>query len=156
MDENPSYFKGDDLPVEFVSWDDCQSFITRLNQQTRLNFRLPSEAEWEYAARGGNCSHGYKYSGSNDFDRVGWSSDNSGARTHPVSQKLANELGLYDMSGNVYEWCNDFFGEEGSNYRICRGGSWSVITGDCSVIKRSFNSRDMCCGSLGLRLALWR
>lgn len=107
---NPSYFKGDNLPVEQVSWDDCQVFIMKLNFITGLNFRLPTEAEWEYAARGGNKSKGYKYSGSNDIGSVAWYSGNSLVRTHAVAQKSTNELGLYDMSGNVWEWCYDWYG----------------------------------------------
>jgi len=101
MGSNPSYFKGDNLPVERVSWGDCQEFIRKLNERTGLTFRLPTEAEWDYAARGGNRSRGYKYSGSDDPDEVAWYWDNSGIKTHPVGQKRANELGLYDMSGNV-------------------------------------------------------
>lgn len=103
MGSNPSYFKGDNLPVEQVSWNDCQTFINRLNSYTGRNFRLPTEAEWEFAARGGNYSRRYKYSGSNYIGDVAWYSDNSDSRTHPVGTKQANEIGLHDMSGNVYE-----------------------------------------------------
>lgn len=101
MGSNPSYFEGDDLPVEQVSWDDCQEFIRKLNSLTGQNFRLPTEAEWEFACRGGNNSRGYKYSGSNYIDNVAWNWDNSGKKTHPVATKSPNELGIYDMSGNV-------------------------------------------------------
>lgn len=137
MGNNPSYFKGDDLPVEKVSWDDCREFIKRLNKLTGKTFRLPTEAEWEYAARGGQKSKGYKYSGSNNIDEVAWYGANSGSKTHPVGQKKPNELGLYDMSGNVWEWCHDWFGDypsvpqtnptgpTGGSGRVCRGGSWN-------------------------------
>ena len=99
MGSNPSRFKGSDLPVECVSWNDCQEFIKKLNRLTGRNFRLPTEAEWEFACRGGNNSRGYKYSGSNDIDNVAWYWDNSGEKTHPVGTKAPNELGIYDMSG---------------------------------------------------------
>lgn len=111
MGSNPSEFKGAKRPVEQVSWDDCQKFIFRLNVMTGKHFRLPTEAEWEYAARGGNRSRGYKYSGSDNIDSVAWYNDNNGYTTHPVGQKQANELGVYDMSGNVYEWCQDRYDE---------------------------------------------
>ena len=110
MGSNPSNFKGDNLPVESVSWNDCQTFINRLNSYTGRNFRLPTEAEWEFAARGGNYSRHYKYSGSNYIGDVAWYHSNSGHRTHPVGTKQPNELGLYDMSGNVHEWCSDWDG----------------------------------------------
>ena len=103
MGSNPSYFEGDALPVEQVAWNDCQEFIRKLNQKTGKNFRLPTEAEWEYAARGGKKSNGYKYAGSNDIGSVAWYTNNSDSKTHPVKGKSPNELGLYDMSGNVWE-----------------------------------------------------
>lgn len=105
MGSNPSHHEGDSLPVESVSWDDCQEFIRKLNQLTGKTFRLPTEAEWEYAARGGNKSCRYKYAGGSTIDNVVWYDENSGNTTHPVNGRQANELGLYDMSGNVYEWC---------------------------------------------------
>lgn len=164
MGSNPSHFRGAHLPVEEVSWNDCQTFIQRLNQQTGQHFRLPTEAEWEFAARGGNVgkSHGYEYSGSNNIDVVGWYDANSGDHTHPVGQKQANELGLYDMSGNVWEWCQDWFGSYSSqsqtnptgpasaSQRVYRGGSWY----DCVSV--SFRSHTMPSDpyyALGLRLA---
>jgi formylglycine-generating enzyme required for sulfatase activity len=101
MGSNPSYFKGDDRPVEQVSWDDCQTFISRLNSITGRSFSLPTEAQWEFAARGGNSTLGYKYSGSNNVYDIAWYDDNSGGTTHDVGTKSPNELGLYDMSGNV-------------------------------------------------------
>ena len=136
MGNNPSYFKGDNLPVEQVSWDDCQDFLSKLNRITGKMFRLPTEAEWEYAARGGNKSRGYQYSGSNNLSDVAWYDDNSGKKTHAVGTKQANELGIYDMNGNVFEWCQDWYGEYNSSsqvnptgansgsYRVIRGGSW--------------------------------
>ena len=136
MGNNPSNFKGDELPVESVSWDDCQKFITRINSYTGRKFRLPTEAEWEFAARGGKYSRHYKYSGSNYIDDVAWYNGNSGYTPHPVGSKLPNELGLYDMSGNVLEWCSDWYdtynsypqtdpqGPKVGSYRVIRGGCW--------------------------------
>ena len=153
MGNNPSYFKncGDDCPVENVSWDDCQEFISKLNQLTGKRFRLPTEAEWEYAARGGNkANYQTKYAGSNKLGKVAWNIDNSDVKytggikiegrklgTHTVGTKKPNALGIYDMSGNVLEWCNDWYGDYSSggvmnpkdastgSYRVIRGGSWS-------------------------------
>ena len=149
MGNNPSSFKGDNLPVEKVSWNDIQKFIKKLNTKTGLNYRLPTDAEWEYAARGGNKSKGYKYSGSNNIDDVAWYRDNSGKKTHSVGSKKANELGIYDMSGNVREWCNDRYGSYSSNsqtnpigassgsYRVYRGGSYAYYANSCRVANRS-------------------
>lgn len=136
MGSNPSHFKGSKLPVNDVTWEDCQRFVTKLNQMTGKNYRLPTEAEWEYAARGGNHSKGYKYAGSNNIGDVSWYKNNSGNSIHDVGTKRDNELGLYDMSGNVLEWCSDLFGRytyegqtnprgalSGSN-RMFRGGSF--------------------------------
>ena len=110
MGSNPSFYKGADRPVEYVSWNDCQEFIQKLNSLTGRNFRLPTEAEWEFACRGGNNSCGYKYSGSNNLGSVAWYDENSGGQTHRVATKAPNELGIYDMSGNVWEWCSDWYG----------------------------------------------
>ena len=112
MGTNPSFMEGDKLPVAYVSWNSCQTFIERLNEATGMTFRLPSEAEWEFAARGGNKSKNYKYAGSNNLDEVAWYEGNSGDEAHEVATKKPNELGLYDMDGNVYEWCNDWFGSD--------------------------------------------
>ena len=138
MGNNPSEFKGDNLPVETVSWYDCQEFISKLNRITGKMFRLPTEAEWEYAARGGNKSRGYQYSGSNNLSDVAWYGNNSGDETHAVGTKQPNELGIYDMSGNVDEWCQDWKGAYSSSSqvnptgansgssRVIRGGSWDA------------------------------
>ena len=166
MGSNPSYFSGTNLPVECVSWNDCQTFITKLNQLTGKNFRLPTEAEWEYAARGGQKSRGYKYAGSNALSDVAWYLDNSSLKTHPVKQKQANELGLYDMSGNVWEWCQDWYGSYSSNaqtsptgpssgaYRVFRGGSWFNSASYCRVAYRGYHSSGFRYYILGFRVVL--
>lgn len=171
MGSNPSDFKGDKKPVERVSWNDCQEFITKLNSLTGQKFRLPTEAEWEYAARGGNNSKGYKYSGSNDIDDVAWHTENSNSTTHDVGQKVPNELGIYDMSGNVWEWCQDWYEEYSSSAqtnpigpnsgssRVLRGGSWDDDASYCRSSCRidcNPDSRNFYFGInyLGLRLAL--
>ena len=166
MGSNPSKFKGDNLPVEQVSWNDCQTFINRLNNYTGRNFRLPTEAEWEFAARGGNYSRHYKYSGSNYISDVAWYCDNSGNRTHPVGTKQANELGLYDMSGNVWEWCSDRYGSYSSYSqsnptgatsgfgRVERGGNWCGLARYCCSSHRSYYAPGNSFDDLGLRLVL--
>lgn len=177
MGNNPSHFKGDNLPVESVSWDDCQKFIGKLNRLTGKTFRLPTEAEWEYTARGGQNSLGYKYSGSNNIDEVAWYYDNSHTRTgwfgskkdrqpHPVATKKANELGIYDMTGNVREWCQDWYGSYSSSAqtnpkglssgsgRVCRGGSWINYAWYCRSSYRYFIVPTLRDYGLGLRLAL--
>ena len=152
MRSNPSYFHGNkNHPVEEVSWDDCQTFISKLNSLTGRQFRLPTEAEWEYAARGGNKSKGYKYSGSNDINSVAWYWDNSGNKTHDVATKQPNELGIYDMSGNVWEWCQDWYGSYSSDNqsnpqgpssgsgRVHRSGGRDNDAGSCrSANRRSY------------------
>ncbi|MCB0530730.1 MAG: formylglycine-generating enzyme family protein [Lewinellaceae bacterium] len=144
------YFKGcDQCPVENVSWNDAQDFLKKLNAKTGRKYRLPTEAEWEYAARGGNKSKGYKYAGSNSLDEVGWHRGNAGGKTNPAGQKKANELGLYDMSGNVFEWCNDWYVEAypaaaqtdppepaSGTHRVFRGGAWRFDSGNCRVADR--------------------
>ena len=164
MGNNPSYFKGDDLPVESVSWVDIQEFIRKLNAQTGKHYRLPTEAEWEYAARGGNRSNGYKYSGSNVIGNVAWYYGNSGSETHPVGSKFPNELGLYDMSGNVWEWCSDWYGSYGSSAqsnpagattgsgRVDRGGSWINFARNCRVSNRLYDFPDYRDNGIGFRL----
>jgi len=163
---NPSYFKGDDLPVEQVTWNDAQEFIKKLNQNTGKNYRLPTEAEWEYAARGGIQSRGYKYSGSDDLEDVAFYRDNSGDKTHPVGTKKANELGIYDMTGNVWEWVNDRYGGYGTGSqtnpkgttsgsdRVFRGGGWdSYRAGGTRVSFRFFYGTSIRNNNLGFRLA---
>jgi hypothetical protein len=164
-DNNPSYFKGDNLPVEMVSWEDAQTFIQRLNELTDRNYRLPTEAEWEYAAWDGNRSKGYKYSGSSNADDVAWFSDNSGATTHSVGTKVANELGLHDMSGNVREWVQDWYGYYSSgaqtnpagalsgSARVNRGGSWGSDAEYTLVSLRSYVEPGDRYATLGFRLA---
>ena len=166
MGSNPSYYSGSQKPVENVSWNDCQEFITKLNNLTGKNFRLPTEAEWEYAARGGNKSQGYKYSGSNTIGDVSWYADNSSSTTHDVKTKQANELGIYDMSGNVWEWCHDWYGSYSSgsqtnpigpssgSYRVNRGGSWYYGAESCRVSNRSSYYPDNRDSNCGLRLVL--
>ena len=166
MASNPSYYKGDNRPVEKVSWNDCQTFIRKLNQLTGQQFRLPTEAEWEYAARGGKESRGYKYSGSNNINDVAWYIDNSRSTTHDVGTKAPNELGLFDMSGNVWEWCSDWFGNyprtsqtnptgpSYGSYRVSRGGGWSFNARGCRVSNRDYYTPGFSNGYLGLRLVL--
>lgn len=165
MGSNPSDSKGDNLPVEQVSWDDCQVFIQKLNQLTGKQFRLPTESEWEYAARGGRKSRGYKYAGDNDIGLVAWYEDNSGNETHPVATKQANELGVYDMSGNVEEWCSDGYdgyqsssqsdpqGPSSGSDRVGRGGSFFFDARYCRVSNREYYTPDFRTFDLGLRLS---
>lgn len=165
MDSNPSHFSGDTRhPVECVSWEDCQVFISKLNQLTSKQFRLPTEAEWEFAARGGNQSHGYKYSGSDDGYDVAWNEGNCVNTTNPVGALAPNELGLYDMSGNVWEWCNDWYdsydsssqtdptGPSFGSSRVSRGGCWHNFISYCRVSIRSEIEPNYTWGDVGLRL----
>ncbi len=172
MGNNPSGFTGDpQRPVEQVSWDDCQEFIARLNAITGKNFRLPTEAEWEYAARGANKSSGYLYAGSDNVDDVAWyytnsyvvGNDSPDFGTHAVATKHSNEMRIYDMSGNVMEWCNDMYlpydtedAESGStlNRRVIRGGCWFSLPVDCRTTGRDYQSAGMRTYTIGLRLAL--
>jgi TonB family protein len=175
MGNNPSNFKGDNLPVEQVSWNDVQEFIKKLNQKTGKKYRLPTEAEWEYAARGfpvasisstGSETSAVLYSGSNNIDEVAWYSGNSGSKTHPVGQKMANELGIYDMTGNVWEWCSDWYGgfnnenqvdpagNSSGISRVARGNSWGDYKRICRMSIRANNSPDIRNFGLGFRIAL--
>lgn len=151
MGNNPSWYEGDDLPVENINWNDAKEFTARLSQMTGKKFRLPTDDEWEFAAKGGIYSKGYQYSGSDDIENVAWYKDNSGRKTHPVKTKLPNELGLYDMSGNVYEWCEDSIDE---NHKILRGGSWGGTIKSCSVIHRYDSLTDDHGGDGGMRLVM--
>ena len=152
MGSNPSKFEGGkNLPVESVSWDDVRVFIRKLNKITGKEYRLPTEAEWEYAARGGNRSGGYEYSGGNSIDDVAWYSKNSDDKTHPVGTKAPNELGLYDMTGNVWEWTSDYYGA--GSRRVTRGGSWYYGVGSCRVSYRYGYETENRYDHLGLRLA---
>ena len=154
---NPSGLKGDDLPVGMVSWNDAMEFCEKMNKSGKAPngwmFTLPTETQWEYAARGGNRSKGYKYSGSNDIHEVAWYLGNSGRVTHPVGQKKANELGLYDMSGNTDEWVLDEWenrsdklqaeftrGNDRGGLRVRRGGSWNASAYNCRPADRGNNS----------------
>ena len=168
MGNNPSNWKGDNLPVEQVSWNDCQEFIRKLNSLTGRSFRLPTEAEWEYAARGGSRSNGTKYAGSSSIGSVAWYTDNSAGKTHAVKGKSPNELGLYDMSGNVWEWCSDWFslsyyssspssnpkGSSSGSGRVLRGGSWYSVAGGCRVSCRGNYAPDNRYDHYGFRLCL--
>jgi formylglycine-generating enzyme required for sulfatase activity len=170
MDTNPSKFRGEINPVENVSWIDIQEYIRKLNAGTGRKYRLPTEAEWEYAAHGGMfvSSWEYRFSGSNVLGQVGWYGDNSEMTTHPVGQKLPNALGIYDMSGNVYEYCSDWYAEnyysvspeknptgpEIGKYRVVRGGSWRFHANASRCTSRyNYYSTDSKCDYIGFRLA---
>ena len=166
MKYNPSNIKGDKRPVECVSWFQVQIFISKLSTKTGRYYRLPTEAEWEYAARGGSKSKGYKYSGSNELDKVAWFYDNCEHQTHPVGTKAPNELGIYDMSGNVHEWCSGHYdnlyysksplinpqGAETGEFLVFRGGSWYSDEIYCRIANRNYNSAELKNFSLGFRL----
>ena len=167
MGSNPSHFKGAKLPVENVSWTECQQFINKINQLTGRKFRLPTEAEWEFAARGGKSSKSYKFAGSNNADAVAWHQGNSGNKTHNVGTKAANELGLYDMCGNVWEWCQDWFGNYSSSAQtnpkgassgtdhLNRGGGWCHESKFATVFYRGTSGKpDRKVDNLGFRLVL--
>ena len=173
MGSNPSYFRGGQYPVERVSWTECQTFIAQLNVMTGRDFRLPTEAEWEFAARGGSESLDYKYAGGNEVATVAWYSGNDSWQTkgtgtygtHPVATRNPNELMLYDMSGNVHEWCQDWFGdyESGAQVnpagpsagsdRVYRGGSWYFDEWFCRVSFRNGVAPGYQSYGIGLRLA---
>ena len=167
MGNNPSRFKGERRPVEQVSWIDAQDFLDRLNSRTGKKFRLPTEAEWEYAARGGKYSQDYKYAGSDRAKQVAWHDANSGDETHEVGLLLPNELGLYDMSGNVWEWCADYYAQchqrgtvdnpqglgIGEN-RVLRGGSFFSYLRSCRAVNRYYDPPRRRDADIGFRLVL--
>ena len=164
MDTNRSKFNGDNLPVENVSWDDAQEFINRLNEKTGKNYRLPTEAEWEYVAKGGSNNNTYEYAGSNNIDEVTWYEKNSDDKTHAVGTKNPNTLGIYDMSGNVWEWCQDkcrwdsekkevVLDEKGSNYVGC-GGGWNGAASGCRVAHRHSYDPSHRRSNLGFRVVI--
>jgi formylglycine-generating enzyme required for sulfatase activity len=157
-----------ECPMENITWYEAMEFISKLNQLTGKYYRLPTEAEWEYAAKGGNMSHGYKFPGSNDPKHVAWYDSISGGVSHPVGQKQPNELGLYDMGGNVWQWCSDWFDDKyysnspsnnpqgpsaGNNYRCVRGGSWWGPVIDCRSCNRDRYPPDAKDDDVGFRIA---
>ncbi len=160
MGTNPSWTKADNMPVEWVSWAMAQKFIQKLNAYSGKRFRLPTEAEWEFAARGGTRSHNYLYSGSDNIGEVAWWKDNSGGKLHPVGTKRPNELGLYDMTGNAREWCADWQerypssaqtnpkGPQSGRWRVMRGGGWDSSESQSGIMTRSQSLPDIatCCG----------
>ena len=166
MGSNPSDFKGDNRPVEQVSWNDVQLFLDKLEEMTGQDYRLPTEAEWEFAASGGNKSRGYKFAGSNSVSSVAWYAMNSDYKSHPVGRKIPNELGIYDMSGNVWEWCSDWYdsdyyrnspkknpkGPDNGKYRVFRGGSWFRNAVHSRSAARSHYSPGSGSGDIGFRL----
>ena len=169
MGNNPSEFQGERRPVEQVSWDDTQFFIEKLNSETGKTFRLPTEAQWEYAARGGRYSQGYTYSGSDKLKQVGWYNENSNGETHDVGLLLANELDIYDLSGNVWEWCEDDYHrnyagalEDGSAWidmprgegRVLRGGGYYFEAFGCRPTYRNGDHPGVCSSGVGFRLVL--
>jgi formylglycine-generating enzyme required for sulfatase activity len=168
MGTNPSHFNNcPNCPVENVSWNDAMAFIAKLNAKTGKKYRLPTEAEWEFAARGGNNSKGYKYAGGNDIDAVAWYKGNSGGKTQPVGQKQPNELGLYDMTGGVWQWCSDWRddkyyaispandprGPASGEVRVARGSCWNDIIQNCSVSLRGSDAPSVPHDVIGFRLA---
>ncbi|MBR1712097.1 MAG: SUMF1/EgtB/PvdO family nonheme iron enzyme [Alloprevotella sp.] len=170
MGTNPAKFKGAGRPVENVSWNECQTFVKRLSSLTGKKFRLPTEAEWEYAARGADKSNGTHYAGSDDIEAVAWYFDNceDTSRPRPVAQKQPNELGLYDMSGNLWEWCSDWYGDyttaaltnptgaafSSNSNKVMRGGSWRNPYRSCRVTTREICTPDIKANHIGLRLVL--
>lgn len=167
MGSNPSEFAGcDQCPVDKVTWDDAQRFIEILNELTGKKYALPSEAEWEYAAKGGKNWKQFRYSGSDDIDEVGWYAGNSGRKPHPVGEKMPNSIGLYDMSGNVWEWCQDWYnkfyyeqnednnpvGPASGSGKVRRGGSWFTQAANCKTTTRNNVKQDYADDIGGFRL----
>ncbi len=161
------YGEGPDYPMYYVSWEEAMTFCQELSRLTGKTYTLPTEAQWEYAARGGNRNDGTKYSGSHSADLVAWYDSNSGSSTHLVGTKRANGLGIYDMSGNVWEWCKDWYADSYQSYqtnnpegpssgssRVCRGGSWSDNASGCRVACRNSSTPSLRCINLGFRVVL--
>ncbi len=164
MPDPPGWGWIDDHPVINVTWEEATAYCKWLSTKTGKNFRLPTEAEWEYAARGGAMSKNFVYSGGDNIGEVGWFRDNASGKTNPVAQKKANELGLFDMSGNAWEWCSDFLDEytaaavnsptgaaEGT-FKIRRGGSWDDLPRRSRITYRMGNSPRRSYHSLGFRI----
>ena len=161
-----NYGRGDNYPVYNVTYTQCEQFIAKLNKLTKKNFRMPTEAEWEFAARGGNNSNKYKYSGSNTIGSVAWYNSNAGGKSHPVAQKEANEMNLYDMSGNVWEWCSDWYGNytmsaqtnpkgpSSGTGKVIRGGGYDDSPTECRVSVRSNASTSSSLTTIGFRLIM--
>ena len=176
MDENPSYFIGKKRPVEMVSWDDANLFVSKINSvmgmEDGMEYRLPTEAEWEFAAIGGNMSEGFEYAGGDDLDDLGWFEENSSGETKEVGLKEPNELGIYDMNGNIYEWCHDWYSRiyyqtchtsgivrnpKGPKFgagRVGRGGYWFSKSDVCKNRFRLNFEPDSKLLFLGFRLVL--
>jgi formylglycine-generating enzyme required for sulfatase activity len=166
MPDAPSWGWNDKHPIVNVNFNDANAYCNWLSETTGQNYRLPTEAEWEYAARGGQKSNGYTYSGGNDLEEVGWSSDNAGGQTQAVGRKSPNELGLYDMSGNVWEWCKDWYGTYAADAqtnprgpssgidRVLRGGSWYYAAAYCRVAFRTYYSPEYRNYRYGFRVVL--
>jgi formylglycine-generating enzyme required for sulfatase activity len=169
MEANPSENKSwKDMPVTNVSWEDCQEFLYQLFVLTGRVYRLPTEAEWEYAAKGGAKSKGYLYAGSNNIDEVGWYAKNSGNSIHVIKEKKPNELGLYDMTGNAWEWCSDWYGAyrtdlkgrilpkgpDNGKHRVLRGGCWNFYAKYCRTVDRHWRDSENWMNCRGFRLVL--
>jgi len=165
LDWPEQYGRGDDFPAYNVSRTEALRFVERLSAMTRLPFRLPTEAQWEYAARGGNRSLHLRYSGSNDVDEVAWHKENANGTLHPVGGKLPNELGLHDMSGSLWEWCLDTYGQypstpqtdplaDSGSLFVLRGGAWTYFPTYCRVTCRDSYSGDDASVSVGFRVAM--
>ena len=158
MGKNPAHVTDcDSCPVTQTGWDDAQDFLHKLDSITGKNYRLPTEAEWEYAARGGKHSQNYIYAGSNDINAVAWYCDNSYNKahpigTHPVGQKLPNELGIYDMSGHVWQWCSNLYDTIHAD-RAIRGGAWFLKPAYCRVTSRNFAMPNERNDAIGFRVA---
>jgi formylglycine-generating enzyme required for sulfatase activity len=168
MPETPSWGWIDSHPIVNVNYSDAMAYCDWLAEKMDADYRLPTEAEWEYAARGGKLSKGTKYSGGRSIDNAGWYEDNAGSKTHAVATKNTNELGIYDMSGNVWEWCKDLYdyysaaaqtnpkGATSGSYRVLRGGSWYNSASFCRVANRDYGGPSYRYDDVGFRVVLSR